>query len=310
MPRDDEVMEEERVLDRIVHHRVATNRKGAVDDDDDDSSKMEYQCAWKGHDEPTWVPRSTLDNDYIKELVAYDNAVATKRAAANQPPAAAKTNGKKPSKSALAQANAPPGLDEDHPYGDTRCISDLCGFDINAPITTPNPVDGTDWSAQVYGCGVCVTDEQIASFMRLYEELQATHTPVIVYHGNELRNLPKICKEGFVVPKTEKDVGYTQYGKCIFASFKLDDCAVYCKAKDSDMRVLCCAALISDSDRDTNIRHNSYVLFKRAELILPVWALDIAVESNVGYASLMEHRAHSYSSLGAPYPHTEKHKLK
>eukprot|EP00658_Telonema_sp_P-2_P001349 TRINITY_DN10506_c0_g1_i3.p1 TRINITY_DN10506_c0_g1~~TRINITY_DN10506_c0_g1_i3.p1 ORF type:complete len:163 (-),score=33.09 TRINITY_DN10506_c0_g1_i3:266-754(-) len=127
--------------------------------------------------------------------------------------------------------------------------------------------------------------------------------------GNVLRHLPDLCKNGLVVPKTEKDVGYTRNGMGIFATFNLLDCAEFCQSQSQCMRVLCCVALTSTSDRSMVVKPKSHVLFKKADLILPVWALDIAVECYKGHGRMLEQRVHTYTTLGTPYPAAAKHRV-
>jgi hypothetical protein len=78
------------------------------------------------------------------------------------------------------------------------------------PEATPPqlcPDNAIDYEAQVYGCGVCATDEQIVSFMRLHEELQAPIGSTIVYHGIHPCTYLPYVEYGFRVPKTSQGCG-------------------------------------------------------------------------------------------------------
>ena len=130
-----------------------------------------------------------------------------------------------------------------------------------------------------------MTAPRSKAFLETAKRLSATHRPVILFHGTQLKNIPLIAETGLQVHGS-KGVG-------IYAADCPSTSVCFCKPNSGNLRMLVCVGLVSNNDKDITVREG-FVVFHRAELVTALWAIDLL---QGGIYNLPVHVAYKPASL-------------
>ena len=309
--------EDEWVLERILDKRVTRNKGGTTTDYkefyDDFGGKttgmlapgrIEYLCKWQWYDEPTWETKEVLEDDYFKELTAFEKSIVEGRPKA--PHVTQKWSDLHPGEPA-ADPDPNPAVKKQRPavhegpqrerqFGDYSILARITHFSLVSQI-----MKLMSYGLGLYGYGCCATDDQMDAFLATYKKHHKTHRPILLYHGTQLTNNASICRNGFRVPRTSTDVAHgSAYGVGIYAAFEPHTAFCFCKATlRGNGRILCCVALVSPDDPSITMVEDYCVVFQNPRFILPVWAFDV---NSHGFSCPLSRRYFTYETLGRLHP--------
>ena len=329
--REATATEEEWLLERIVSRRVVRSGKGGSDykefyDDFGEkktgmmeAGRVEYLCKWKGYVEPTWETRELMEDEgFVRELRAFDDVAlsrlsaplapkwddltARERGLAERPLSLTGGDGRGPV--LRGQPVAQKCNKKSCYFADTSVVEQLAADDFLGSVSRLSRAA----NLHVVQYGSIATTSQISTFLATARRLSDTHRPKILFHGTQIQNIPKIAATGLQVPGSSgiKVVNGSVHGVGIYAANEPSMSIYYCSSLTNNLRMLACVGLVSNSDPDITV-HAGFVVLKRSELILPLWALDLYCGHIVSPKDAVQ-VAHTPTSLSRPLhtPNTEE----
>ena len=309
--------DEDWVLNRILERRTIRSKKGDSDykefyDDFGEkktgmlaAGRVEYLCEWKGYVEPTWETKELLEDEgFMREVKAFDEAalrhlntpVAPKwsdLSSKEQEACAGRQftggDGEGPVlKGTIKASKVPPVF---RYFEDTNLIESLASSNLLGDVAAKVKSAGLGFLQY----GSIMTAPRSKAFLETAKRLSATHRPVILFHGTQLKNIPLIAETGLQVPGTGDVavVNGSAHGVGIYAATCPTTSVYYCKSNSANLRMLVCVGLVSNNDKDITVREG-FVVFHRAELVTALWAIDLL---QGGIYNLPVHVAYKPASL-------------